>query len=482
MSSATTPETRSSNEFMGRVVAVRRRGWAGDAFALGYNLLSPFRKVFGNTMTQTPLPSVGEAAQRDAVADRLQALAAQLERSGYDEAARLAFMAAANLDLTDPELQRSWGGPMNGQQGRAKAFLALLAALEPAAIIETGTYRGTTTEWMASNFAGPIHTCELEPRLFYQARQKLARFDNVHCELIDSRAFLRALLQKLPRDQSALFYLDAHWKEDLPLTDEVSAILAAHPRAVVMIDDFAVPYDQGYAWDDYGPGKRLTLEILIAAGAVDAHVFFPALPSEAETGAKRGCCVLTKNRDLALRIAGLESFRGADWREWRLVELAGDIERLQRENAHLRVQMAHAREAMETHSETHAQEREAWLRAKAEADAALARHERALHECEATMAAQAAQHEQALAERVAAFDRSIAAEVARCEQVIAERATQAEQDVKQLRDELSSALARGEELRYALAAAEARFASEADHRLRLERQLAIMKAYYGIIE
>lgn len=436
-------------------------------------------------MNQSPPPAVGKPAQRADVANRLQILATMLEQAGYDEAARLAFMAAANLDLSDPELQRSWGGPMNGQQGRAKSFLALLAALEPAAIVETGTYRGTTTEWMASNFAGRIHTCEIDPRLYYQSRQKLARFSHVHCELIDSRAFLRALLPTLPPDQPAVFYLDAHWKDDLPLAEEVGAIFSAHPRAVIMIDDFAVPCDAGYAWDDYGPGKRLTLEILVAAGAVDAQVFFPALPSEAETGAKRGCCVLTKNRELAAKIAALDSFRGADWREWRLVELSGDIERLERENAKLRVQIAHAREAMEGASEARALEREVWSQAKIEADAALsqaeeshAQHERALQE-------RAAAHEQALAERIAEYERALAAEMAGYEQSTGQfraelsaaltRALSAETNAEELGDALAGAEA-------ALAALQARVAIEAAGRQRLEQQLSIMKAYNGIIE
>ena len=60
-----------------------------------------------------------------------------------------------------------------------------------------------------------------------------------------------------------------------------------------MIDDFCVPDDSGYEFDDYGEGKILNLSYL--SRVIEAHnlsVYFPAKPSNFETGAKRGCVVL----------------------------------------------------------------------------------------------------------------------------------------------------------------------------------------------
>jgi hypothetical protein len=273
-------------------------------------------------------PSLPKATEgRAESADQLQAIAQALEEAGYSEAAQFAFKAAANLDLADAELQRCWGGPMNGQQGRAEAFLALAAAVDAAAIVETGTFRGTTTEWIASHLSASIYTCEIDPRLYYQAREKLSVFGHVTCALQDSRAFIRELAPTLPQDQAVLFYLDAHWNDDLPLTKEIDLILGGVPKAVTVVDDFAVPFDEGYAYDDYGPGKRLTLELLSKTEARDARIFFPSLPSQAETGAKRGCCVIVKAPEIAAKVAALPHFRSADWREWRIVELAGELER-----------------------------------------------------------------------------------------------------------------------------------------------------------
>ena len=78
---------------------------------------------------------------------------------------------------------------------------------------------------------------------------------------MDSRAALRQILNgplAPMRDQPILFYLDAHWNVDLPLSEETDIIFSAAPRATVLIYDFQVPGDPGDGYDDYGSGKALT--------------------------------------------------------------------------------------------------------------------------------------------------------------------------------------------------------------------------------
>jgi hypothetical protein len=92
------------------------------------------------------------------------------------------------------------------------------------------------------------------------------------------------------------FYLDAHWNPDLPLAEEIDIIFDRCPLAVVMIDDFQIPSDTGYGYDDYGPGKALTAAYI--APAVSAHrlqAFYPSTPSVEEGGWCRGCIVLAKS-------------------------------------------------------------------------------------------------------------------------------------------------------------------------------------------
>ena len=74
-----------------------------------------------------------------------------------------------------------------------------------------------------------------------------------------------------------------------------------------MIDDFQVPHDPGYGFDDYGPMcGRLTIDFiedLIAE--YDLSVCFPAFASVDETGSKRGCVILAS--EAYHDISGLDS-------------------------------------------------------------------------------------------------------------------------------------------------------------------------------
>jgi hypothetical protein len=191
-----------------------------------------------------------------------------------------------------PGLQRGSGAPFNGQRIRQQIVRDLLAALPPLAIVETGTYRGNTTEFLAEQARVPLHTVESVPRFFHYCRLRLRRFPWVHVEPGDSRTFVQRLSQDVhfPKEH-VFFYLDAHWYADLPLRDEVQLISKSWRHVVVMIDDFEVPDDPGYGFDDYGPGKRLCLDYL-ALPRLGMRAFFPAAGSSAESGAKRGCVVL----------------------------------------------------------------------------------------------------------------------------------------------------------------------------------------------
>jgi hypothetical protein len=197
--------------------------------------------------------------------------------------------AAGRIDLLRPSFRSSWGGPMNGQEFRRAIVRSLAREIAFDRVIETGTYRGSSTEFLRDVFGVPVETVEGDPRLYTYSRNRLAFDPAVTVTLGDSRDFLREIAGrgdvKMP-----FIYLDAHWEEDLPLREELEIIEPAWDRAVVMIDDFAVPGDDGYTFDDYGPGRALTLDYL--PPMPDWSLRFPAAPSSAETGARRGCCIL----------------------------------------------------------------------------------------------------------------------------------------------------------------------------------------------
>ena len=111
---------------------------------------------------------------------------------------------------------------------------------------------------------------------------------------------------------SLLVYLDAHWKDDLPLAEELEIVFDNCPNAIVMVDDFQVPFDVGYGYDDYGVGQSLTtdyIEPIVAARGL--RILYPSTPAAHETGARRGCVVLAKNTALAQALTSLPLLREA---------------------------------------------------------------------------------------------------------------------------------------------------------------------------
>jgi len=201
----------------------------------------------------------------------------------------------------------------NGQRCRKHIFGDIISAISPDAIVETGTWLGNTTGYMAQTAKRPVYSGELNPRFHAVAKKRLADIKNVRLILKDSRAFLHELAQGELSGKCLFFYLDAHWYEDLPLGEEIDLIASAWRRFVVMIDDFKVPDDDGYAFDDYGNGKTLGLELLGPAMAMHSlAAYFPAARSQEETGARRGCVVLAAQGDLTEKLSVLTSLR--QWR------------------------------------------------------------------------------------------------------------------------------------------------------------------------
>ena len=199
--------------------------------------------------------------------------------------------------LRCPGRKEVWGGPFNGQPMRQALFREIVSTVRPCAIVETGTYLGTTTEFMAQ-MGLPVYTIELGARKFGFVRARFWRSHNITVLCRDSRTGLHELfggpLRQLAGD-TLFVYLDAHWNDDLPLAEEIHIIFTRCPSAVVMIDDFQVPGDTGYGYDDYGAGKCLAFSYV--APATSAHGvqgFYPSTPSTKEGGQRRGCIVLAK--------------------------------------------------------------------------------------------------------------------------------------------------------------------------------------------
>jgi hypothetical protein len=182
---------------------------------------------------------------------------------------------------------------MNGQEERRRIVKQIFDTIHVDAIVETGTYRGSSAMYFTKRFHVPVYTVEMMPRYFAYSRLRLRLHPSVHVRLGDSRAFLRSLAgDSRLRGRRIFFYLDAHWGKDLPLNEELRIIAETWTEFVVVIDDFQVPDDPGYGFDDYGDGRRLTADFIPEVALPAVLVRYPAAPSSTETGKRRGCIVL----------------------------------------------------------------------------------------------------------------------------------------------------------------------------------------------
>jgi hypothetical protein len=137
-----------------------------------------------------------------------------------------------------------------------QAFVtSICSRLNISSFVETGTYLGDTSEYMARVIPVPIYTCEVKESFYDSSADRLRRYTHVNVLCESSDRFIRRgidqnLLGKLP-----LFYLDAHWYDYWPLLDEIELINAQVPRCVVIIDDFQVPGRNDFSFCAGGGGS-----------------------------------------------------------------------------------------------------------------------------------------------------------------------------------------------------------------------------------
>jgi hypothetical protein len=146
--------------------------------------------------------------------------------------------------IFDQRSRTEFGGPFNGQLNRKSLFDDIVAKLDITAIVETGAYRASTTEYMAKVTGLPVFSCEVDPRMFAYSRRRLEHLPNANAVLArqDSVVFPRSIIaDPRLRQRREFSYLDAHWHENLALKEEIRTILRSDIAPAIMIDDFAVP-------------------------------------------------------------------------------------------------------------------------------------------------------------------------------------------------------------------------------------------------
>ena len=130
------------------------------------------------------------------------------------------------------------------RMGPNKALSLILAEnLGIKYFIESGTYRGATTQWAAKHFK-KVYTIEKSPEIYEKYKMEINAFSNIQGYLGDSKELLPSIVDEIG-DDNAIFWLDAHWSghgtagedSECPLIDELNSIVVSRSGDIVMIDD-----------------------------------------------------------------------------------------------------------------------------------------------------------------------------------------------------------------------------------------------------
>lgn len=133
----------------------------------------------------------------------------------------------------------------------------------PKKAVETGTWKGDTTELLTKYFSG-VTTIELSESLHWRASQRFLHSNKVCCMLGDSAE----ILPKVSEEKPLFFYLDAHggkaggmikYGEELafPLWAELDYIATRSHADIVVVDDIASfgYHSQEPKWSDVSVGS-----------------------------------------------------------------------------------------------------------------------------------------------------------------------------------------------------------------------------------
>jgi hypothetical protein len=176
--------------------------------------------------------------------------------------------------------------PFNGQVSRFKQIEQISNVLKPDVAIETGTFLGTSTPYLATMVSGDTYTIEFVPKYAKKARMRFeSEFQNLGISLIQGNSVneIKKLLGGIPPTSTILAYLDAHWERELPTAQELAELLKWGNTWVAVIDDFKVPGDDSYGFDQYG--ELVVDKSLIPQGV---RLMVPNQSANFESGARKG--------------------------------------------------------------------------------------------------------------------------------------------------------------------------------------------------
>lgn len=179
--------------------------------------------------------------------------------------------------------------PFNGQAVRWSTISAISRSFAPTVAIETGTFLGSSTPYISTLVTGKTYSIEINQETLQKTTRRFRENHpsrDIDLILGDSAEEIRKVLASLdPAFTRVIAYLDAHWLDAIPTTDELLALVEWGGAWIAVIDDFKVPHDSGYGYDQYGD-TVIGPKIVPAKSGISVYV--PSISSNRESGVKRG--------------------------------------------------------------------------------------------------------------------------------------------------------------------------------------------------
>jgi predicted O-methyltransferase YrrM len=213
------------------------------------------------------------------------------------------------LDHIEPYVYMdNWSSlPFNGQSRRMRIISDISQKLDVGAVIETGTYLGSSTPYLAGMFSCKTYTIEIDP---FNAERSRMRFEHNHqnldieIKLGDSEVKIVEVLGVIDSREIVFAYLDAHWFDAIPTKAEIQALLDWGGQWVAVVDDFEVPGDSGYKFDSYGQ-RIIGLEIIPSDPNIE--VWVPKESSALESGVCSGTGYIFSDKFIRMKLEGFSA-------------------------------------------------------------------------------------------------------------------------------------------------------------------------------
>ena len=207
------------------------------------------------------------------------------------------FSSVEELLKANPSYFDLWfSQPLNCQYKRLEFFFNLLRIVKPTVLIETGTYLGSSTILFAQ-FVNKIYTIESQQKYFDLSQKRFLnlKLTNVEGILGNSESSLELILKEISPDSKQILvaYLDAHWYEQIPTTQELSQLDEWGGPFIALIDDFKVEDDSGYNYDEY---DSVTVGLNLIPKSKELLLFYPNIQSKLEGGARRGLGIVLNDK------------------------------------------------------------------------------------------------------------------------------------------------------------------------------------------